>query len=96
MPNSAKCLSRSEKKARTSNDGLAENELKTRVLEINRLKQESFGLKPDEYYLEGRHCVVSVFGVFLVRIFPHSDGIPGDRVSLRIQSEAGKYRPEKL
>ena len=36
---------------------------------------------------------VSVFGVILVRIFPHSDWIWKDlSVSLRIQSECGKIR----
>ena len=35
---------------------------------------------------------VSVFGVFLVRIFPHSDWIRRDTVSLRIQSDCGKIR----
>ena len=35
---------------------------------------------------------VPVFGVFLVRIFPHSDWIRRDTVSLRIQSDCGKIR----
>ena len=41
---------------------------------------------------------VSVFGVFLVRIFPHSDWIQrGDTEYLPVFSpNAGKYRPEKL
>ena len=41
------------------------------------------------------HCVKSnrtVFGVFLVGIFPHSDWIRRDTVSLRIQSHCGKIR----
>ena len=36
------------------------------------------------------HLKVSVFGVFLVRIFPHSDWIRRDT------AECGKYGPEKL
>ena len=41
---------------------------------------------------------VSVFGVFLVRIFPHSDWIRRDRyfVSLRIWSKCGKMRTIKI
>ena len=38
---------------------------------------------------------VSVFGVFLVRIFPHSDWIRRYGVSFRIQSEWGKIRTRK-
>ena len=39
---------------------------------------------------------VSVFGVFLVRIFPHSDWIRRDTdVSLRIHPKCGKTRPKK-
>ena len=35
---------------------------------------------------------VSIFGVILVRIFPHSDWIRRDTEYLRIQSECGKMR----
>ena len=41
---------------------------------------------------------MALFGVFLVRILPHSDWMQRYRVSLLIQSEclnAGKYGPEK-
>ena len=39
----------------------------------------------------------SVFGVFLVRIFPHSDWIRGDALYLSVFSpNVGKYEPEKL
>ena len=40
---------------------------------------------------------VSVFGIFLVRISPHSDLIRRDTPFLSVLSRnAGKYRPEKL
>ena len=39
---------------------------------------------------------MSVFGVFLVRIFLHSDCIRRDILSLGIQSECGKIRARKL
>ena len=40
---------------------------------------------------------VSIFGVFLVRIFPHSDGIRRDTEYLSVFSpNAGKCGPEKL
>ena len=40
---------------------------------------------------------VSVFGAFLVRIFPHSDWIRGDAEYLSVFSpNVGKYRPENI
>ena len=49
------------------------------------------GIKVKQTFSEGStHALckkVSVFGVFLVRVFPHSDGIRRDlRVQLQIQS----------
>ena len=38
---------------------------------------------------------VSVFGVFLVLVFPHSDWIRRETVSLRIQSKCGKIQTRK-
>ena len=38
---------------------------------------------------------LSVFGIFLVRIFPYVDCIRRDTVYLRIQSECGKIRTRK-
>ena len=49
-----------------------------------------------------KHCVRSVrsqkespFGVYLLRIFPHSDWVRGDTQYLSVfSSNAGKYEPE--
>ena len=47
-------------------------------------------------YLDDTLREVSKYGVFLVRIFPHSDWIRRDTEYLSVFSpNAGKYRPEK-
>ena len=59
------------------------------------------GIKVKQTFSEGStHALckkVSVFGVFLVRVFPHSEGIRRDTDYLAVFSaNARKHGPEKL
>ena len=53
----------------------------------------------DRYYGTGSLAwKVFIFGVFLVRVFPHSFGLNTERnvISFRIQSKCGKIRNKKI
>ena len=68
----------------------------SRILVFKRTEKYFFFLKKKKF-ISNTAWKVSVFGIFLVRIFPHLDWIRRDAVYLPVFSpNAGKYGPEEL
>ena len=75
-------------------------DLQPKILGLDRLLPELWNillsfLSPAFYFNSCTAWKVSKYGVFLVRIFPHSDWIRRDTSYSVLSPNAGKYGPEK-